>query len=343
MKQVAVTAPDTCLRRFSVAALASCLGLLGVTFALNLVVDPFALAGTHVVPSAVEADRSIKLTLIERLKQPPETLILGSSRSRQAEPAFLQTLTDRTGFNAGVTGGSAADAWVFVRYTADRFPKAKRRYIWFVDAGIATNGVNPQLAADPRAAKYLRGGGFRLSDVGTYVGTQASRASVRVLDKCVFHTCRAPIRYRPDGSLPHGELAALPEQSKGLKAEVAKLVASVRAHPPVADHPDPRRYVYFERALAFMNTRGERPVIVFNPVFPSVLTELEKYGFPEHQASLDYLRRLHTRFDFVVVDGEDIGRWGGTRADFSNPTHINWRNMRRLLRYVVAHSDRALR
>jgi hypothetical protein len=194
--------------RFVAAAIASCFGVLGAIFALNLIVDPYALAGTHITPSAVESDRAAKLTLVERLKVPPGILILGSSRSRQAEPSVLKQLTGRTGFNAGVTSGSAADAYVFTRYTAARFPKAQRRYVWFVDAGIATNGINPQLAADSRAKKYLLGdgGGFGLKDVGTYISTQASRASLRVLDKCVVHKCQAPIRYQADGSIPHGEL-----------------------------------------------------------------------------------------------------------------------------------------
>ena len=330
--------------RFVVATIASCFCTLAAILALNLVVDPYALAGTHVTPSAVETDRAAKLTLVERLKKAPEILVLGSSRSRQVEPPVLQQLTGHRGFNAGVTGGSAADAYVFTRLTADRFPKVKRRYVWFVDAGIATNGVNPQLAADPRAQKYLHGGGgFGLKDIGTYLSTQASRASLRVLDKCVVHTCQARIRYRADGSIPHGDLRYLPEQAKNLQADVAKLVASIRAHPPVRRPVDPRRYAFFERTLAFMNARGERPVIVLNPIYPSVLAELERYGFPERAASLAYLARLHRRFDFVVVNCEDISEWSGSRRDFSNPTHVNWRNMRRMLGYIVGHSDDALR
>jgi hypothetical protein len=48
------------------------------------------------------------------------------------------------------------------------------------------------------------------------------------------------------------------------------------------------------------------------------------------------------RFDFVVVDAEDIRRWGGSPYGFWDPTHINTANMRRLLAYVVKHSDGAL-
>ena len=95
--------------------------------------------------ASAPTDRSAKLNLIAKLKKGPEILVLGDSRARQAEPSLLQRLTGHTGFNAAVQGGSAPDAWVFTRYTADRFPSQKRRYIWFVSAGLTTNIVTPWL------------------------------------------------------------------------------------------------------------------------------------------------------------------------------------------------------
>ncbi len=340
------SAPGSGYRRFVVAALLSCLGVLAAIFALNATIDPFAIAGTGVVPTAIESDRSVKLTLIEQLSKGPEILILGSSRSRQAEPAFLHELTGNTGFNAGVTGGTAADAWAMTRFVADRFPHQKRRYLWFIDTGVATNGVNPQLRADPRARKYLLGGGtagFGLADVSTYISTDATSASWRVFKKCVLKTCHPPINYLPDGSIARRSLKSLPEQAGSLGQSVAKVVASIQAHPPARNvHLNPKRFVYFERALAFMNEHGARPVLVLNPIHPKVLAELEKYGLGARRAELDYLGKLHRRFDFVVVDCHDIRTWGGSTKDFSNATHVNERNMRRMLRYVVAHSDGAL-
>jgi hypothetical protein len=92
-----------------------------------------------------------------------------------------------------------------------------------------------------------------------------------------------------------------------------------------------------------MNARGERPVIVFNPVYPTVLAELGKYGSPLSTSSLDYLHSLQARYDFVVVDCQDIHKWGGTDYDWTNATHVDRANMRRMLRYIVTHSDGALR
>lgn len=127
-----------------------------------------------------------------------------------------------------------------------------------------------------------------------------------------------------------------------MRAQAAKSVAQLRLHPPTPVSVDPARVQLFEHFLAYLNGRGERPVIVFNPVYPTVLAELEKYGNPLATSSLSYLRSLRSRYDFVVVDCQDIRTWGGTDDDWSNATHVNRANMRRMLRYIVTHSDGAL-
>jgi hypothetical protein len=302
------------------------------------------------VKPAVETDRSVKLDLIQRLDRAPGIVILGSSRARQAEPSFLERITGHSAFNAAVTGGSAADAWVMTRYVTDRFPDVKHRYLWFVEPGIATNGVNPQLEEDPRAKRYLEGKSlnFTLADVGTYISTDATKASWRVFEKCILASCRSHITFRADGSLTHQSLHSLPEHATSLRASVAKEIAGVRAHHETlaqarSDLKSAGRFLYFERALAFMNSRGEVPVIVLNPVYPSVLAALDRYGFAGRRATLEMVAKLHRRFRFVFVDAEDIRKWGGNTRDWENATHINRGNMRTLLRYVVAHSDGALR
>jgi hypothetical protein len=273
---------------------------------------------TRVLRCPDAGDRTTKLTLIQRLPQSPGLLVLGSSRARQAGPAYLQTLTGRTGFNAAVTGGTAADAWVMARFTADRWP-ARRQYLLFVDAGIAMNGVPSPLAADPRARRYLDGDGGHPS-----LG------------------CRVSSRYRADGAIAHYYPKSRAERARIVAKSVAAAIASVRAHPPQPEAVDPARYTYFERTIAFMNRHGERPVIVLNPIHPQVLAELEKYGFPRRKAAHEYFDRLKHRLDFVVVDCEDIRAWGGSADEFSNATHIDPVNMRRMLRYVVSHSAGAL-
>jgi hypothetical protein len=300
------------LRGWSVAA------LLAVAVGLGA-----ASAGAGSAPRG-PTDRSVKLDLIARLKHGPEILILGDSRGRQAEPSLLQRLTGHTGFNAAVTGGSAPDAWVFTRYTADRFSGQKRRYIWFVSAGLTTNIPDPRTQGDPRGRRYLH-------EVAPYLSTQT-----------IDPPWATDTRYRADGSLPGEQSPPSPARVKQVKAKAAQIVAQLRQRPPSVPPFDPTRVQLLEHLLAYMNGRGERPVIVFNPVYPTVLTELQKYGDPLATSSLDYLRSLRPRYDFVVVDCQDIHTWGGTDYDWTNATHVDRANMRRMLRYIVSHSDGAL-
>jgi hypothetical protein len=342
-------------RKFVWAALLSFFGLLGTVLLLNLVVDPFALSGTQVLPPAIENDREVKLSLIDDLEEPPGILILGSSRARLAEPAYLQLLTGRSGFNAGVTGGTAADAWVMTNHLERTSPLRGRGYIWFIDPAVATNGVNPLLSADTRAQPYLSGGNifgldtFGLDDLGTYLGTEATDASVRVLKGCartLLHCrSRTEFLYLPDGAVRASRLRSLPENEgtlPRLERSLEQSVERIRSAPPQPRRLDPQRFVYFEKTLAFMNEHGSTPVIVLNPVHPSILAELRKHGHPHREAALEYIRGLHARYDFVFVDAEDISAWGGSPADFANASHVNRRNMRRMLDYIVANSEGAL-
>jgi len=74
-----------------------------------------------------------------------------------------------------------------------------------------------------------------------------------------------------------------------------------------------------------------------------VLAELERYGYPQRAASLAYLHALQRQFDFVLVDCQDISRWGGSPEDFTSATHVNRTNMRRMLVYIAANSQGAFR
>jgi hypothetical protein len=272
-------------------------------------------------------DRSIKLDLIAKLKHGPQILVLGDSRGRQAEPSYLQRLTGHTGFNAAVMGGTAPDAWVFIRYTADRFPAQKRRYVWFVSAGLAGNIPDPRTEADPRGRHYLQ-------EVAQYLNNQPLNVPWP----------KHPFRgYRQDGGLATKAWPPSPEHVAKVKAEAAAIVANIRQKPPHAPNFASKRFQLFEHLLAYLNGRGERPVIVFNPLYPTVYAALERYDSSYLTGALDYLHSLRSTYNFVVVNCENVHACGGNDTDWENATHVNRFNMQRMLRHIVAHSGRALR
>jgi hypothetical protein len=303
--------------------LASSSALIVAALALTVAHAP-VLAGVGTTAPGRPTDRSVKLDLIAKFKRGPEILILGDSRGRQAEPSQLKRLTGHTVFNAAVTGGSAPDAWVFTRYTADLFPHQNRRYIWFVSSGLTSNIPDPRMQADPRGRQYL-------AEVAGYLSSDT-----------VNPPWQTGTDYHPDGSIAGSQPPPTPAKAKKVKEEAAQIVAHIKAHPPIAPPTDPSRFQLFEHLIAYINSLGARPVIVLNPIYPTILAELEKYGNPLSTSSINYLRQLQARYDLVVVDCQDSHNWGGTDDGWTNPTHVNQANMRRMLRYIVAHADSAL-
>jgi len=264
-------------------------------------------------------DRLTKLTLVERLTRSPQLLVLGSSRSRVAMPDTVRQLTGRTTFNAGVRGGSASDEYVFTRLLSQRFPHANRAYLIFTDIGIAGDGVNPELADEPLARPFL--------------GADASSQQT---------TCHVLSIYTPDGGLAFPPALDKAQREARTKATVARTLRDITAATERPTHIDPAHTLYFRRLLAFINSQGATPVIVLNPMYPSVLAKRRKYGFPEWKAAQEYLAWLHARYRFGFVNCQDIRRWGGKTSDFLNVDHVDRANMRRMLRYVVAHSHGVL-
>jgi hypothetical protein len=283
-----------------------------------------AAMGVHAAATG-PTDRSVKLDLIAKLKKNPEILILGDSRGRQAEPSLLRRLTGHSAFNAAVTGGSAPDAWVFTRYTADRFPHQRRRYIFFVSSGVTGFIPDPRMQADPRGRKYL-------AEVASLLSTDT-----------VSPPWQTWTHYHPDGSIAGAQHAPTAAQAASVRAKAAAAVARIAQSPPGAPAPDPARFKLFEHLIGYMNSLGATPVIVLNPVYPTILAELRKVGDPLTADSLAYLRGLQSRYRLVVVNCQDSHVWGGRDDDWSNPTHVDLANMRRMLPYIVRHAGGALR
>jgi hypothetical protein len=270
-------------------------------------------------PSCTDhGDRFTKLQLIEQLPTAPHVLVLGSSRARPAMPPTVATLTGGPAFNAGVYGGTSSDEYVFTRVLADRFPAAHPEYLIFVDVGIATDGVNRELADEPLARPYL--------------GAQASSAT---------STCVNNNFYTAAGGLT-ASVPSRAQRAAKVAAGLPAVLARIPAQSKKKYYIDPTKTRYLKNLLAFANSQGATPVIVLNPIYPKVLTALRKYGFPQLKAANTYLAWLHAHYQFVDINGEDISVWGGKASDFGSVDHIDRYNMDRLLKYVVAHSNGVL-
>ena len=270
----------------------------------------------HLLACTDGGDRYTKLQLINHLSSAPHVLVLGSSRARVAMPAAVEQLTGGHPFNAGVQGGGAADAYVFTRLLAQRFPAAKPKYVIFVDVSIAGDGVNPDLADQPLARPFL--------------GSDATPGE---------SACKNNGFYTSDGGLAY---PPAPYNAQRVAREVAETLLGIPADSKIPRHIAPSSTTYFQKLLRFMNAQGATPVIVLNPIYPTILAERKRYGFPELKAANTYIAWLHKRHRFIALNCEDIRTWGGKPSNFWNKDHIDRPGMARMLEYVVSHSNGVL-
>ena len=235
-------APPGQLARFVIGVLGAALTIVFSVLSFNVVVDPFGTFGTHIFPTAIDNDRAEKITLLEKLAYDPDILIMGSSRARPAEPAELKELTGRTGFNSGVSGGGAVDWWVFAHLWLNRFPEGPHHVLLFVSDGVGTNAVDPQLAADPRAAPYLpanlgNGEWSTPHKLSAYLALDALQDSYRVVRACMRSIGCHPSLYHADGSLVESFFRDRADRTKRmydlLTSDIARLRRE-RGQPPPA-------------------------------------------------------------------------------------------------------------
>ena len=142
--------------RFVGGALVAAAVLVAIVVAFNLLTDPWGVFGVGLFPPRVNQDRSTKADLLTGLREPPELLIYGSSRAWTVEAARVEQATGLRTFNAAVTAGRPADAYVFTRVVHERWPQAKPDFLWLLDVeAFQRESLPPSLLAESRFSRYL--------------------------------------------------------------------------------------------------------------------------------------------------------------------------------------------
>jgi hypothetical protein len=316
--------------------------------ALNTYADPYGLIGTRALPTLTTSDRSIKVDYIDKLKKPPQLIVLGSSRSMRYDPPFFQKKTGLDTFNAGVNGiGGIPDAWAMANYIHSRFPDSRPAYFWLVDVeSFVPFSVQGNTAAEPRLNQYLGGPPTgRRSPSVVLRAVWANRTSVfswttaadslRVL-RHPAAVKRAVVRYRST-FLPDGGLGPHPYSPAEFRWRYPNSVTRYqKLYRTTYRGMDPQAQRYFERTLAFMNANGATPVIVLTPINPKVLPTIGPLGwYQRHRQVVDFIQSLHARYRFKFVDLTDIRTFRGDPVQFFDAVHMTAVNTDRAIAYVL--------
>src|SRR5437868_6833021 len=90
---------------------------LAVVATFNIVVNPYRLYRSQWVPPVIQDDYTAKMELLRHCQ--PRLLVLGSSRVRKLEPAYLQRCTGLPAFNMGVASSLPEDWICLFRYATE--------------------------------------------------------------------------------------------------------------------------------------------------------------------------------------------------------------------------------
>jgi len=345
-----VTAPEPTSepwRRFTLALAAAAAALLLAVGAVNALTDPWGVFGVGLIPPRVNQDRAVKGDLLGALAQPPELLVFGSSRAWQIEADRVARATGRRAFNAAVTAGRPADAYVFASFVHDTWSTAHPDYLWLLDVEAFERGpLPPSLLADARFSRYLpwrARAAAQLDELGWVLSWRGLEESWRVWRKHpTWEKVRARWRKRvaPDGTVKAPPASEARVTAKRLRSWRTDAKAQYRAFARL----DPEAVRYLGKTLALFSSWAGRGVVVLTPTHPDVLAAARTAGWDErHDEVAALLRRLQRRYGFAVVDLTNADSFGATPTGFYDATHMTRANQRRMIAAVLAAHGAELR
>ena len=321
--------------------------VMGAVLALNVVADPYGSVGTHLFPTVTTSDRTVKADRIEALKQPPDLVVLGSSRSMRYEPSYLEKKTGLKTFNAGVNGiGGTADAWAMTQFIHEVWPDSHPNYLWLVDVeSFVPFAVQARTANEPRLAKFVGAatagqGPVQLAKAiwqnrTTLFSLDTAKDSVRLLlyrDKAKNSQSKYQKQILADGVLEQ-RLWNKKEWSRRYPNSVQRYSDLYRN---VYHKPDTASEVYFEKTLKFMNEQGATPLVVLTPINPKLATVLDPLGRTiRHRQVVSYIESLQGKYQFKFLDLTDPSLFGFDPKQFYDGMHMTTINTEKAIDYIL--------
>ena len=278
-------------------------------------------------------DRSFKCDLYEEMPKVPRVLVFGGSRSLRMDPATIRHLTGLTAFNFGLHNGRPEDAWAITDWVLDTNPTQPPAVVWCIQASnLRDVPMHPGLIIDARLSQAFP---RALVD-----------ARLPWAKKQPKHNIVKGRRYGYDGMLWWNGYDKRRARGETLAASLRKYL-NRRMMERAGNGVAPRRtraMAYFEKTLKLLNKKGIRPLIVIMPYHPRALAAFYSVGWKVKERWLTgYLKRLHRRLDFKVLDCLRIATFKGSAAGFYDGAHLTAANSRRLIRYCYAHAPGCFR
>ena len=320
-------------RPILLAALALANVLAGIAILLLLqAARPDTGTATAVPPTTI---RVYKADLIAQLAKPPRIVVLGGSRATRFNPASIVARTGETAFNAAVTHARPDDEWALVNLLHERFPQARFRFLWVIHVD-EFGGHSParDLLSDPLLSQYFP---------QEWVAHWRDRRGVTAQSYPLV-TQPAGMLIAPDGYSVHNSLdreARKLPLAQRVEDTIRQTMVEYRLYP---SRLQPERCRYFEQTLRFMNSRGDRTVVVLAPMQPTFYAAVRHNGWGlRHAKVMHYLHELQGRYRFDLLDLSRPSSVHAAADGFYDGVHMRPETCRRVFNAALRAFPQALR
>ena len=313
--------------------------------AMNFIVNPYAQYPSTVVEPLVQTSRATKTAYLANHVEPPEGLVLGSSRVLKYEPSYL---ADRFGhqkfFNAGINYAKPEDNLAMLRFYRERFHALPKTVV----IGLDVHGFNESLPID---ARLLNNKSLvrqirdivplkqRFQSLKDLVSWKQSTDSV----KSLVHSCCSKEReqkesFRFDGLIVYHQREQ--QLADGCYDFDSALEYSKREYKHLFagyEKLSRERQEYFLQAIDICREGNARVVVFVTPMHP----ELKEYlaqttTYPKrHDELVDFLVSQSQRRDFTFCDMSDLKTFDGRKEQFVDGIHPLEANTRLVIDRLV--------
>jgi hypothetical protein len=292
---------------------------------LGPAVVPSPQASPPAIPSGARltSDRTYKIDLVQKMKEPPRLLIFGGSRATRFDPSYFKRLTGLPTFNFAFSNGRPVDDWAITRWYLSQHPDLPLHVFWAVEPSLFfQKDLDPGLVQDARLTAAFP----------QKVADKAARKQVAGMGQPRVMLCEGS-GFRADGMLTYGWYDYREQQGLTLDRAVRNWAVSVQTNPRsnanriFTRHSWTLNQTSFVQTIALLNSVGCTPVVVVMPTQPLAIQLLgEEHWAHNLTRFLGNLRQLQTRYRFAVLDYSRVEDFGGDPSAFYDGVHVKAKN-----------------
>lgn len=330
-------------RRFAVIFARATVAGIALLAATNWLVNPWRLYAPRLLPPRVLDLRDQKCALL-REAEPPEQLVLGSSRMFCVEPAVLERLTGLRTFNAAVTDAKPVDSMALYRYAAETLRAPVRSVVLGVETHTFINVAASYraLEAHPQLSRFLpQHSQPAFSDAVQLLSRAQAEDSWASLERAFNGQPKTvPFRlFSPDGHERWRRPDAFgPAEGAAFRAQLDRLLSERLVRAGAFEERGARDLQFL---LALLQRRGVRTTVVATPMLGWLREEWREAGFLRNEEqALSETRRLCRAHGARFVDFHRPESFGADPAQFYDGVHPTAVTTRRMLEALFPPAQR---